>query len=97
MGSRPAVFLKSRSITVIGDNINFWYTRFRRPNSQKIPSGKEADISTVVFAADRIDDQVKFSEDACAMLVKVPRIFLNRVLQACVEWGKRKSSHLDYS
>lgn len=71
------------------DNTDFWYTRFRRPIAQKIPSGKEADISTVMYAADRIDDQVKFSEEACAMLVKVPRIFLNRALAGCVDWAKK--------
>ena len=70
------------------DNTHFWYTRFRRALREKIPAGKEAELSTVIFAANRIDPDVKFTEAACATLVKVPRVFLKTVLQGCVDWAK---------
>ncbi len=71
------------------DSTNFWYTRFNsRPIAEKIPAGKEADINSVKYAANRADSDVKFSDDACATLVKVPRVFLKVVLQGCVDWAK---------
>ena len=71
------------------DNTHFWYTRFRRAIAEKIPAGKEAELSTVIFAADRIDPTIKFTDAACATLVKVPRVFLKTVLQGCVDWAKQ--------
>ena len=40
------------------------------------------------YAADRIDPNVKFTDEACMKLVKVPRIFLNTALKGCVAWAK---------
>ena len=71
------------------DSTNFWYTRFRRPIAAKIPAAKEADLSGVVYAANRMDDQIKFTEDACKMLTKVPRVFLRAALQGCVDWARQ--------
>lgn len=73
------------------DNKNFWYTRFRRPLKFPIPKGKKLDISIVKYASDRIDDKVKFSDEACEKLVKVPRVFLNKVLSSCVAWAKENN------
>ena len=70
------------------DSKNFWYTRFRRPIKAPIPKSKGMDISSVKYAAARIDPDVKFTDAACATLVKVPRVFLKLVLQGCVDWAK---------
>ena len=70
------------------DNTHFWYTRFTRPIAERIAAGKEADLSTVVYAASRMDPEVKFTDDACKTLVKVPRVFLKAALQGCVDWAK---------
>ena len=70
------------------DNTHFWYTRFTRPISERIAAGKEADLSTVIYAASRMDPEVKFTDDACKTLVKVPRVFLKAALQGCVDWAK---------
>lgn len=70
------------------DSTHFWYTRFRRPAKEKVPAGKEADLGTVMFAANRVDPEVKFTEDAGRLLVKVPRVFLKTALRGCVDWAK---------
>ncbi|NQT58606.1 MAG: hypothetical protein HQ557_06445 [Bacteroidetes bacterium] len=70
------------------DSKSFWYTKFPRPVSQPIPAGKELDITAVRYAADRVDPDIHFSDEACENLVKVPRIFLNMALQGCVKWAK---------
>lgn len=70
------------------DNTHFWYTRFTRPISERIAAGKEAELSTVVYAASRVDPEIRFTEAACKTLVKVPRVFLKAALQGCVDWAK---------
>lgn len=69
------------------DSKNFWYTRFRRPHPELLPV-REGSIQSVRYAADRIDDKIKFTDEACAKLVKVPRIFLPTALKGCVSWAK---------
>ena len=71
------------------DSTNFWYTKFKRPISAKIPA-KEGDVKSVIYAAERIDPEVKFTEEACAKLVKIPRIFLKAALTQMVNIAKEE-------
>ena len=73
------------------DSTNFWYSKFKRPIAMPIPAGKESDIQSVKYAAGRIDPDIKFSDEACQMLVKVPRVFLKLVLQGCVKYAKENN------
>lgn len=73
------------------DSTNFWFTKFRRPIAAKIPAAKEADLISVVYAANRIDDKIKFTEDACKMMTKIPRVFLKAALQGCIDWAKENN------
>ena len=75
------------------DSKNFWCSDFRKPIAVGIPN-REVDISSVRYAADRIDDKVKFTDDALKMLVKVPRPFLKLVLKGCVDWAKEHNCTL---
>ena len=70
------------------DNKNFWYTTFKKPKKEPIPSSKGISLDTVKYAASRIDPEIKFTDGACMKLVKVPRVFLNTVLKGCVTWAK---------
>ena len=73
------------------DSKNFWYTRFKTPIKEPIPNNKGVGLDSVKYAASRIDPDVKFTDEACAMLVKVPRVFLTLVLKGCVEWAKENN------
>ena len=70
------------------DNTNFWMAKFKMPYAEKIPENKGSNIDTIMYAADRTDPDVKFTEDACAKLMKVPRIFLKKILHECADWAK---------
>ncbi len=70
------------------DSTNFWYTKFRRPIAMKIPAAREADLTGVVYAANRMDDKIKFTEEACQMMTKIPRVFLKTALQGCIDWAR---------
>ena len=45
-------------------------------------------MESVKYAANRIDDKIKFTDEACAKMVKVPRIFLPTALKGCVAWAR---------
>ena len=75
------------------DSTNFWYTKFSRPISEKIPK-KDNDIKSVIYAASRIEPDVKFTEEACAKLVKIPRVFLKMALTQMVKIAKEENISL---
>ena len=76
------------------DSKNFWYTKFTKPISEPIPKDKGISLDTVKYAASRMDDNIKFTDEACLGLVKVPRVFLNLVLKSCIVWAKENNVKL---
>lgn len=71
------------------DSVNFWYTKFSRPIPEKIQA-KDGDKNSVMYAAERIDPEIKFTEEACAKLTKIPRIFLKAALTQMVNIAKEE-------
>ena len=71
------------------DSTNFWYTKFKRPISEKIQA-KDGDVNSVIYAAERIDPEVKFTKEACQKLVKIPRVFLKAALTQMVDIAKKE-------
>ena len=72
------------------DSTNFWYTKFSRPYPEKIQA-KEGDVNSVIYAAKRIDTTVTFTDEACALLTKIPRVFLKAALTQMVEIAKSEN------
>lgn len=70
------------------DNTHFWYAASKKYKSEPIPQKKEMDISSVRYAADRMDPNIHFTDEACRKLTRVPRIFLKAALDGCVKWAK---------
>ena len=75
------------------DSKNFWFHRKRRMRAELLPIRKQS-LDSVRYAADRADDQVKFTDDALEMILNVPRVFLPLVLKGCVEWAKENDCTL---
>ena len=71
------------------DSTNFWCSAFRKPYPEKIPA-KDGDVSSVMYAAKRIDPDVTFTDEACAKLTKIPRIFLKAALSQMVAIAKEE-------
>ncbi len=72
------------------DSKNFWYCRRSRMIPELLPIRKQS-LDSVRYAADRIDDKIKFSDDALETILNVPRIFLPTVLKGCVEWARENN------
>ena len=72
------------------DSKNFWFHRKRRMRAELLPV-REASLDSVRYAADRVDDTVKFTDDALKKILNVPRVFLPTVLKSCVAWAKENN------
>ena len=68
------------------DSKDFWCSDYSKPKPLPIPN-RTIDLSSLRYAADRLNTDVKFTDDALATIVKVPRPFLKLVLQGCVKWA----------
>lgn len=71
------------------DSTNFWCSPFKKPFPEKIQA-KEGDINLVKYAAKRIDPEVVFTDEACAQLTKIPRVFLKAALTQMVSIAKEE-------
>ncbi len=72
------------------DSKNFWCSKFKKPRPELLPM-RETTVSSVRYAAKRLQTDVEFTDDALEKLVKVPRIFLPTVLKGCVKWAKENN------
>ena len=74
----------------IRDSKHFFQSQSSKPQCEDVPK-KEIDISSVRYAANRIDDVVKFTDESIKPLVRVPRVFLSLVLKGYVNWAKENN------
>ena len=75
------------------DSKNFWFHKKRRMRAELLQV-REASLESVRYAADRVDDKVKFTDDALKTILGVPRPFLPLVLKGCVAWAKENGVEL---
>ena len=75
------------------DSKNFWFHRKSRLRAGLLPMRKTS-LESVRYAADRIDDTIKFTDEALETILNVPRVFLSMVLKGCVEWAKENNVNL---
>ena len=75
------------------DSKNFWYHRTNWMHAELLQVRK-ASIDSVRYAADRVDDKVKFTDDALETVLGVPRVVLPLVLKGCVAWAKENGVEL---
>lgn len=69
------------------DSKNFWFHRKTRMRAELLQV-RQASLDSVRYAADRVDDVVKFTDEALQTVLGVPRVFLPLVLKGCVQWAK---------
>ena len=72
------------------DNIQFWLSKHSKPYSIKVPGSKAAPVEAVYYACTRFDPEIKWEKEACVKIVKVPNVFLKRVIGGVVEAAKKE-------
>ena len=75
------------------DSKNFWFHKKRKMRAELLQV-REASLESVRYAADRVDDKIKFTDDALKTILGVPRPFLPLVLKGCVAWAKENGVEL---
>jgi len=85
-GSTPGNFCPLPTNWGYRDSKDFWCSDFRKPRAEGIPN-RQIDLSSLRYAATRLNTDVEFTDDALKTIVKVPRPFLKLVLQGCVNWA----------
>lgn len=75
------------------DSKNFWFCKHKKPIAELLPM-RQASLESVRYAADRVDDKVKFTDEALMLLLNVPRVFLPLVLKGCVKWANENGKTL---
>ena len=75
------------------DSKNFWFHRKRRMKAELLQV-RQASLDSVRYAAKRVDDVVKFTDEALMTILGVPRVFLPLVLKGCVAWAKENGVEL---
>lgn len=69
------------------DSKFFWCSPYHKPDAVGIPN-REIDLTSLQYAAKRLNTNVRFTDDALLTIVNVPRPFLKLVLTKCVEWAE---------
>ena len=72
------------------DSKNFWFHRKSRMRAELLPMRKTS-LESVRYAADRVDDTIKFTDEALETILNVPRVFLSMVLKGCVDWARENN------
>lgn len=75
------------------DSKNFWCSKFKKPYYLEIPK-KNIDIESLRYAANRLETNVKFTDEALLMVASAPRAFLKLILNGCAEWAEKKGYKL---
>lgn len=64
------------------DSKTFWYKKFKGflPTPEDIADSNAGSVESVMYCANRLDTNVKFTKEACEMYVKIPRPFMKAAL-----------------
>ena len=73
----------------------FWFGEVKDPYALPIPDlGPQHEV--VFYEANRLDDEVRFTEDACKQLTGIPKTFLTQALQGIIAEAKKQDvSNID--
>ena len=75
------------------DSKNFWYHKKTHMKAELLQV-RQASLASVRYAADRVHDKVKFTDEALKTVLGVPRVFLPLVLKGCVSWALENNVEL---
>ena len=72
------------------DNNQFWFASHSAPYRVPIPASKETTVLAVQYACTHYDPDIVWQDDACSKIVKVPKIFLKKVIAGVVDAAKKE-------
>jgi len=70
------------------DGAKFWFTEHKRPFWFPTPTDKGPKEESVLYEANRLDPDVRFTRDACKQLTGIPKPFLKTALKGIIKRAK---------
>ncbi len=73
------------------DSKNFWYKKFKgcKPTAEAIATSNACSVDSVMYCAERLDTNVRFTREACELYVKIPRPFMKAALMQVAEIAEK--------
>jgi flavin reductase (DIM6/NTAB) family NADH-FMN oxidoreductase RutF len=68
----------------------FWFAQHSQPFFFPVPRNKGQAHGQIFYMANKINPEVRFTEDACKQLVNVPTVFLDAVLKGLTEEANKQ-------
>jgi flavin reductase (DIM6/NTAB) family NADH-FMN oxidoreductase RutF len=68
----------------------FWFAQHSQPFFFPVPRNKGQAHGQIFYMANKINPEVRFTEDACKQLVNVPTVFLDTVLKGLTEEANKQ-------
>lgn len=68
----------------------FWFAEQKEPYWLPTPEGKGAKHDAVMYIANRIDEEVTFTENACKQLTGIPKVFVKTALKGIIAEAKKQ-------
>ncbi len=69
---------------------DFWFAEHGRPFALTPPRPAGSELQAVRYLASRLDEAVRFTDDACLQLTKIPRPFLSDAMQRLIAEARRQ-------
>ncbi len=66
----------------------FWFTQHKEPFHHPLPKGKDMDPEFIFQVANKLDPDIQFTLEACALLVGIPPAFLEPALGVFISKAK---------
>ena len=73
------------------DGRAFWFAEHNEPFSFEMPSGKGSGYQAAHYLANRLDADIRFTDDACKQLADIPRPFLKKALLGIIGEAKKQN------
>ena len=68
----------------------FWFAKHKKAFCLPTPEGKGAKHDAVMYIANRIDEEVTFTENACKQLTGIPKVFVKTALKGIIAEAKKQ-------
>lgn len=72
----------------------FWFAEHLPPFAVQPPKVPGTEVQSVIYLANRLDESVRFTDEACSALTSVPRPFLQTALEQIIAAAKNKGVSL---
>ena len=66
----------------------FWFAKHKKPFWLPTPENKGAKHDAVMYIANRLDEEITFTENACKQLTGIPKVFVKTALKGIIKEAK---------